>query len=172
MELQDLAREYQNRTDDELLRLAFEPADLTPEANTALNIELSKRRLNQLERLEAFRHDELQCKEEPAKDPGKLGVIHGIGRKRFGKANYNYNSETGFEQFRTTIFIVLFWIPLIPTGTFRVERKREWISRDIIVIERLPLDWEQILKVWIVAAGGVFALIVLSRLVLNLGLRF
>jgi len=60
----------------------------------------------------------------------------------------------------------------MPTGTFRVERKREWISRDIIVIERLPLDWEQILKVWIVAAGGVFALIVLSRLVLNLGLRF
>jgi hypothetical protein len=149
MEIQDLAKGYETKSDEELLRLALNPADLTPEANTALNIELSKRGLNRSERLEAFRQEERKRKEDLKKNPGKLWVVHqyGIGRKRFGKAHYNCHSETGLEQFGTTIFIVLFWIPLIPTGTYRIERKRELLSDDMTVIERLPLDWEQILRV-------------------------
>ena len=168
MEIHDLAREYEVKTDDELLRLAADAADLTPEANIALNFELSKRRLNQSERMESFFRDELQRKEDIRKDPGKLWTFRGIGRKRFGKADYNYNSETGLEQFKTTIFVVIFWFPLIPTRTFRIEKKRGWFSGRMTVLERLPLDWEQILKVWIVAVASVFALIVALNLLLRL----
>ena len=33
------------------------------------------------------------------------------------------------ERFKTTVFVVLFWLPLIPSGTYLVERKREFLSR-------------------------------------------
>jgi hypothetical protein len=168
MEIHELAREYEAKTDDELLRLAADTADLTPEANIALNFELSKRRLNRSERMESFRRDELQRKEELRKDPGKLWTFRGIGRKRFGKADYSYNSETGLGQFRTTIFVVILYFPLIPTGTFRIEKKRGSFSNGMTVLERLPLDWEQILKVWIVAVASVFAFIIALNLLLRL----
>jgi hypothetical protein len=168
-EIRDLARDTKPRPMTNLLRLAVDAAaDLTPEANIALNFELSKRRLNQSVRMESFRGDELQRKEDLRRDPGRLWTFRGIGRKRLGKADYNCNSETGLEQFKTTVFVVIFWFPLIPTGTFRIERMRGWFSDRMTVLERLPLDWEQILKVWIVALECVFALIVAFNLLLRL----
>ena len=90
---------------------------------------------------------------------GSLFVVHayGIGRQRFGKADYEYSSETGMERFKTTVFIVLFWLPLLPTGTYFVERKKEFLSSDMTVLERLPLDWEQVLKVWILRPAACYA---------------
>jgi hypothetical protein len=168
MEIHVLAREYKAKTDEELLRLAADAADLTPEANVALNFELSKRRLNQSERIESFRRDELRRKEDIRKNPGKLWTFRGIGRKRFGKADYSYNSETGLEKFKTTIFVVIVYFPLIPTGTFLIERRRGWFSNRMTVLERLPLDWEQILKIWIVAMVSVFAFIIVLNVLLRL----
>ncbi len=159
VELQELAEQYQNKTDEELLRLALDPAQLIPEANALLNDELARRRINSTEQRNAFRHEEAQRKEEQAKDPGKLFVVRSIGRKRFGRAGRTYNPETGMERFKTTVFIVLFWFPLIPTGTFMVERKRSFLSNQMTVLERLPLDWEQVLKVWVVASGTLLAVI-------------
>jgi hypothetical protein len=161
VEIQEFARQYGTKTDEELLRLALDSADLTFEAGTALSAELSKRNLHGSERFEAFRQEELQQKRNREKDPGKFWFIsgYGIGRKRFGKADYSYSSETGIERFKTTVFVVMFWVPLVPTGSYRVERERAWLSDGITVLERLPLDWEQILKVWIVAAGSILVLI-------------
>ncbi len=174
MEIDDLAREYESKSDEELLRLALGRDDLTSEANSALNIELSKRNIDRPETLEGFRQEEWNRKKDLEKNPGKLWVIHqyGVGRKPFGKADYVYNADTGTEQFSTTIFIVLFWLPLIPSGTFRVERKRAWFSNDMTVLERLPLDWEQVLKVWIVAAGSLFIFIWICRFLPWLFLKF
>lgn len=161
MELQELAEEYQRKTDEELLRLALDPTQLTPEASSILNDELSRRRINTVERLGVFRVEEEQRKEEQRNDAGKLFVIHlyGVGRKRFGKAERVYDPETGMEHFKTTVFIVLLWFPLIPTGTFFVERKREFLSDQMTVLKRLPLDWAQVLKVWVVASASLLALI-------------
>ena len=161
MELQDLAVEYQGKTDEELFRLALDPAQLTPEANSVLNDELVRRGISSTERLKAFREEEEQRKEDQSKDTGKLFVFHpyGIGRKRFGKAERVYDPEAGMERFRTTVFVVLFWLPLIPTGTFLVARERSLLSNQLTVLKRLPLDWEQVLKVWVVAAGTLLALV-------------
>ncbi|HYL11624.1 MAG TPA: hypothetical protein VEV41_01220 [Terriglobales bacterium] len=63
------------------------------------------------------------------------------------------------ERFKTTVFVVLFWLPLIPTGTFLVERKRSFLSNQLTVLKRLPLDWEQVLKVWVVTACTLLAVI-------------
>jgi hypothetical protein len=76
VEIQDLADEYQSKTDEELLRLALDSAELTTEANVVLNNELSRRGINSAERLTAFREEEEQRKEEERKETGKLFVLH------------------------------------------------------------------------------------------------
>lgn len=166
VETGDFAEEYRSKTDEELLRLALDPAQLIPEANAALNGELSRRQINNTERLRAFRGEEEQRKEEQNRNPGKLFVVHpyGIGRKRFGKAERIYNPETGMERFKTTVFVVFLWLPLIPTGTFLMERKREFLSNQMTVLERIPLDWEQVLKVWVVASATLLAAIWVFKL--------
>jgi len=159
MEIQDLAKQYQSMTDEELLRLELASEELTPEATVALRGELAKRQINGTDRLSAFRKEETHRQTEQASDPGRLFSIYSIGRSRFGKGRYDYNSETGMERFTTTVFIVVFYFPLIPTGTYLAERKRGFFSNPITFLERLPLDWEQVLKVWVVAAGSLLALI-------------
>jgi hypothetical protein len=173
VEIQDFAQEYEHKTDEELLRLALDPDQLQPEANLALNNELARRGIGSSELLNDFREDENQRKEELARDPGKLFVFHpyGIGRKRFGKADRIYDQQTGVERFKTTVFLVLFWLPFIPTGPFIVERKRGLLSSQITVLERLPLDWEQVLKVWLVASSTLLALIWLLKLLPRVILR-
>jgi hypothetical protein len=161
MQIEELSREYQIKTDDELLRLALDPQQLTPEANFALTNELAKRRIHSTERLSVFREEEERRKMEVNRNPGALFFIphFGVGRKRLGKADYSYRSETGMEQFKTTVFVVLFWLLLIPTGTYRVERKRGFLSNEMTFMEKLPLDWMQVFRVWIVAAVILIALI-------------
>jgi hypothetical protein len=161
VEIQDLARQYHSKTDEELLRLALDPEQLTPEGNTVLNAELAQRGINNAERRSAFRVEEEQRIEELSRNPGKLFVIYpyGIGRKRFGKAERIYNPETGMERFKTTVFIVLFWFPLIPRATFLVERERGFLPNEMTVLEKLALDWEQVLKVWVVASATLLCVI-------------
>jgi len=165
-EIQDFAKEYERKTDEELLRLALEREQLRPEANFALDNELARRRINSTELLSEFREEEEQRKQELSRDPGSLFVFHpyGIGRKRFGKADRVYSPETGTERFKRTIFFVLFWLPLIPTGTFIVERKRALLSSEMRVLEKVPLDWEQVLKIWLIAASSLLVLIWLFKL--------
>lgn len=165
MEIQDLADEYQSKTDEELLRLALDAADLTPEANVLLNNELSRRGINSTERLTAFREEEEQRKSEERKETGSLFVLYpyGIGRDRFGKADRVYDRTTRLERFKTTVFVVLIWFPLIPTGTFLVEKKRSLFSNHVTILRRLPLDWEQVLQVWVVATGILLSVIIAFR---------
>jgi hypothetical protein len=138
MDIQELAQEYESKSDEELLRLAVQVEELTPEAATALNGELAKRQIS-AENLKTFRQQEQERKAQLEKNPGSLFFLHpsGIGRKRFGRAECAYDAETRIERFKTTVFIVLFWIPLIPTGTYRVERKREFLSGEFTILEKL-----------------------------------
>jgi hypothetical protein len=168
VEIQDLAEGYQTKSDDELLRLALDSADLTPEASLVLSNELSRRGINTAERLALFREEEKRRKEEASKHTGSLFIIHpiGIGHLRFGKADRVYIPTTGLERFKTTIFLVLFWFPLIPTGTFLVERKPSLFSK-LTVLRRLPLDWRQVRRVWGVAIGIFLSLIITLAFLLH-----
>lgn len=100
------------------------------------------------------------------KNSGSLFLARfGIGRWHFGKVDYQYNPATGIERFQTTIFILLLYFPLIPTGRYLIEKKRGWFSKRITILERLPLDWGQVLKVWGVALVALIALMwILKRM--------
>ena len=83
---------------------------------------------------------------------------------RFGTANRVYDPGTDIERFKTTIFILLLCFPLIPTGTYLVERNRA-LPDKVTGLEKLPLDWEQVLKVWVVAAGSILGFIWLIKII-------
>lgn len=161
MEIQELGEQYRTKSDDELLRLAVTPADLTPEASIMLSNELSRRGINTAERLAPFREEEKKRQEEASKHTGSLFIIHpfGLGHYRFGKADRVYDPASGLERFQTTIFIVLFWLPLIPTGTFVIEKKRSFFSQRFTVLRRVPLDWRQVRRVWGVTLGALLGVI-------------
>jgi hypothetical protein len=170
MNVQELGEEYRNKTSNELLRLALAPEQLTPVAQVALAAELATRRISGKASLDAARNEEEQRKAANNRELGTLGFVFppGVGRMRFGKANRVCDPETGVERFRTTVFIVLLCFPLIPTGTYLVERRRV-LPDKLTGIEKLALDWEQVLRVWVVAAGSILGFVWLTKIVSSNG---
>lgn len=159
----ELGEEYRSKTDKELLRLALSSDNLTPEARIALSSELANRGIGGSASLEAARREEEERKAENDRELGTLGFVFGVGRMRFGKAGRSYDPESDTERFKTTIFIVLLCFPLIPTGTYLVERKRA-LPDKLTGLQKLPFDWEQVLRVWVVAAGSILGFIWLIRI--------
>jgi hypothetical protein len=66
-------------------------------------------------------------------------------------------SQAHFDFCTTTMFFLLLWFPLIPVKTYRVE-DRGW---KLVWLERLPLDWRQVRRVWATAGGLVLSFILL-----------
>lgn len=167
MEIRDLAEEYQTKTDEELTRLASGVRFAASRA--LLSTGPSRRGINTEERLVSFRAAEKYRKEEASKHTGSLFIIHpfGIGHLRFGKSDRVYNPTTGLERFKTTLFVMLFWFPLVPTGTFLVEKKRSLFSNKLTILRRLPLDWRQVRGVWGIAIGILLSLMIALALMLH-----
>ncbi len=136
------------------------PEDLIDEARPALHTELQKRGLGGDEQLTAFRRQEQEALRENEREMPWLGLLpgHGIGRKSFCRWAYAYDSSSGLETFRTTVFVVLFWLPLVPIGTYEVEKLRKASSTELSVVEKLPLDWNQVLWVWSVTIAVLLAI--------------
>lgn len=153
-------KEYESKTDEELLRLALVSDQLTEDANQALSAVLRSRGIATEERKREFQQEEAKAERRRARNVGQLGFLHfcGIGRQRYGKSNYLFNPVSRMEKFTTTIFVVLFWLPVVPTGTYRVQRKKQLFLSDMIVLEKLPLDWTQVLGVWAVTAISLLGL--------------
>ena len=165
MEYADFVHAYAEKSDDELLRLQLDSKDLTLHASAALTEELARRGIGTRDHLNAFSERERQRKQEQSANPGNLFIISrlGIGRWYFGKRDRTIESLTKIERFRTTVFILFLWFPLILTGSYLIEKQRGFFSNKIKVLSRLPLDWEQVVKVWAVAFSSLLVLIWLIR---------
>lgn len=167
MLLEDYAKTFESKTDDELLRLAFTSEDLVAEASAALNNELSKRGINNAERMTAFDEDEKQRKiENEEEEFARKSILstRSFQQSRWGKADYVYDAKTGIEHFKTTYFFTLLGLPVVPTGTFLVRKKKKYWWADVRKVKQMPLDWEQVLKVWIVVACVLIVLVWAVRL--------
>jgi hypothetical protein len=165
MQYEEFVESYAGKSDDELLRLQLAPNELTGEASAALTSELEKRGIGGQDRISAFRDLEEKRKEELSRNPGNLffTLRLGVGRWHFGKADRIYDSANDIERFRTTVFIVLLFFPAIPTGSYLVEKRRGFLSGKLKILKKLTLDWEQVLKVWIVAALALLGLILIVK---------
>jgi hypothetical protein len=154
----------ESKTDEELLRLALERDQLTADANLALSSELSRRGLNSEEKLREFRAGGESRRKALDRDIGRLFLTwNGFGRSRFWKCERRAASDAGLEEFTTTVFVVVLWVPLVPIGTFRVRGRTGFFSGPVHVLERLPLNWAQVVKVWAATLSIFFALAIALR---------
>ena len=165
MDTADFGEQYRLMQDEELLRINFDSDQLTDEARFALTAGLHTRSLDKPEVVADFRIEEQQRRKDDELTSVMRADARKIGRSRYFKANYDFNPETRIETFTTTFFFELWRLPLVPTGTYRVEKKKGW-RYDYRVVEKVPLDWEQVLTGWVISASVVLALILAFKFVL------
>lgn len=149
-----ISADYSGKSDDELLRLATETDSLTPEARVALAEALKNRRLDSGRRIQKFAAEEEVRKHLDDIDIGPLG----LGPRGFGKRPYGrFNAETvgQCQEYDATLFAVVSYFPLVPIGTYRFSRDQQ--SKDVRVLEKKPLDWSQVVWVWVRAVVIVVA---------------
>lgn len=79
MQIQDLARSYQAKTDEELVQLATNLEQLTPEARSALTGELTRRRIDVTEYLKAYTPEEQPSEKERTRGFSLLACPPGVG---------------------------------------------------------------------------------------------
>jgi len=146
---------YEQMSDGALMRIAMERDELTPEALAALEAQLAKRGLGEeQQRAFALTYRIETDREIQQHSSGKrmlpwTGSYFGYYGKRDLVRMQNR------EQFQTTMWFCILWIPLIPLGSCIVHRTTStWLGLldDVRKIRRVPLDWEQVFKTWAVTA--------------------
>jgi hypothetical protein len=164
MRYEEFVHSYSSKNNEELLRLELSSEQLAPEASIALKNELARRGIGSLQHLNEFRIEEDRRKKELEKKIGNLFLTrYGIGRWYFGKASQTGSADGQWERFRTTVFILILYFPLIPTGTYLIQKKRGFMKGKIAVLEKLPLDWRQVCTVWAIAFSCLIVLIWILR---------
>lgn len=170
--------EYARLTDDEITHLAEERGELTEEAKQQLDAELRRRNITAAD-VAAYSAESQRLSETPDPNLFTARVYHpyGIGRKLFGKTNHSYDPGSEFEEFDTTLWFVIFWLPVIPLSSYRVRRdvRRQWkylFSRRIWTVRKLPRNWGQILLTWIKAAVLLLVAMLILRDLPSLLSRF
>lgn len=82
MQMQDLAKLYETKTHEELVQLAADAAQLTPEAHTALASELARRRIDVRKHLKVRGESDQRGIEQPS-TRGRLSLKHSGGVAAF-----------------------------------------------------------------------------------------
>lgn len=159
--------QYQQLSDDEILNLARDQMNLTgDEAREALSVELSRRNIS-LSDIQTYAAETGALDTAENHQLRKLLAPKVYGNKKFlGRNNFVGDASSGSEEYDATLWFVVYWFPLIPLGTYRVRRnrspKRWWnLHRDIAIMTKLPLNWKQILRTWLIAVSVVFAAILI-----------
>ena len=158
---------YEQMSDGELLRIAMDRAELTPEALAALDAQLACRGLGE-EQLRSFATSyRAEVAAEEARHPSPprgLGVLFGNPwtfnplRNPFEKVFYGKRDPKQMqhrEQYQATRWFTFLWIPLVPLGTYIVHRTTStWLGLfdDVRPLRKIPMDWEQVFQTWAVAA--------------------
>jgi hypothetical protein len=100
---------------------------------------------------------------------GRIRLYRGIGKKFYGRSNYTHDSERQLEEFDTTFWFVLLFVPLLPLRSCRIRRKyrQRWnvfASKTYQVVDRLPRKWGQILLTWLQTALVLLVVQALGRI--------
>jgi hypothetical protein len=166
----ELFEQYRRLSDDELEQLLREFDDLLETAQSCLLAELRTRGHKDkpiAAIMDAGKKFNLPLTSTDGFDPGltkKIGSLwnfKGIGRIFYGKTNHTVNEIFAFEEFDTTLWWIISWIPFIPRGSFRIRRKinKNRFSGSFVVVQRVPFLW----------AENIFRLILAISFLLFLG---
>lgn len=160
--------DYQNLTDDEVLQLASESEQLTEDARTVLDSELTRRKLSIRDiRSHKIAYEHAQTIEKARRQQRMLSRgsydRYGIGFGFRGKTKLRRDLSGQSEEYNSTRWFTVFWIPVFPVATFIVRRTiSRWMGipyrSEPQIISRHPRDWEQILLTSVKTAAFLLAL--------------
>lgn len=165
---------YGNLTNEELLRIAADRDELVEEAAAALDAELQKRGLGQGQ---AQRFKRSLQRIEARDTVGRLGLsFRGIGKQFFGVSNYVADNVKQFEEFDSTLWVVILYLPIFPLSTVRIRRRLRGKSvfwsfgaTDFTTMELRGLNFGQVALTYIGAA--ITAYLAFQTLLLLLSTR-
>lgn len=149
----NFVQEYQALSDDEVLRLAADREDLLEEARQALDSELLRRGLKAAD---VIQYQSDVAKAEIQQDVANLPFLfhYGMGKRLFGKLNYIVDPHGKWEEFDAMLWMVVFWVPLVPVATFRIRRMKKfrllgpWTTGKFTVLSKRGRDWRLMLSTW------------------------
>jgi hypothetical protein len=164
----ELAETYNSKSDDELLVIYSEADELTADAREALKAEMNRRGLTEREASDYREEIAFENRREAKQKEHKK--LTGGSNRHFGRQNILLFPNTGRERFDTTFFYTFMYLPVVPIGSYRIERiKNRWREK-VIVLGKLPLNWEQVLQAWVFT--GVVALVAVWALKLWLNFQY
>ena len=117
--ISDYAATYSLMTDEQLLNLAQDCESLLPEAALVFDAELAKRELGKEEIQEQAERVQRGQLEDAQRKP-LAQTFSGFGTQLYGKRSFEPDGS-----FVTTLWVVLFCIPLIPLKSIRVKYVEE-----------------------------------------------
>lgn len=136
--------DYTQLTDDELTHLAEQRIELTEDAQQVLDGELARRRITSSD-VDAYRAESQRLDETRDSGLYRERVFHpyGIGKKFYGKTNYSGDPDSEFEEFDSTLWLVILWLPAIPLASYSVKRDvrrrlRYLFARRVWIVRKLP----------------------------------
>ena len=166
--------DYHLLTDDELQALVGDRENLTEEAKQVLEAELKARNIHSAD-IARYKAETEKFRKADELDVGSLNTFRGTGRKFYGKVNYKRDPISNDAEYDTTLWFALGYFPVFPIGSYRVreDNSGHWLWRFLrsttpSVIQRNPLDWNQIVFTWIKAILTVLGLLALIPLLATL----
>lgn len=109
-------------------------------------------------------------------------LTNGFGTRHFGKSNYVAYDNTEEEEFDTTLWFCMFWIPIVPIKSYRI-RQKFWYHRkemrantsgglpglsveyQYAVVKKTRINISQVCRVYITAGIVILLLFVLGSLI-------
>lgn len=119
-EIDTFAARYKQMSDGELMQIAAERDTLGGDAAVAIDAELSRRGFS----VSAAKKQAVRAERKGTRRAiGNLGFsARGYGKHFFGISNYHLDPTTSTEQFDSTLWFWILWLPIAPLSSYHIER--------------------------------------------------
>lgn len=112
----------------------------------------------------------------------------GIGTKHFGRYNFAENEDRETEEFDTTLWFSLFWLPIIPLKSYRIRQQIWYVRNDqnlptasvdsgfwifswghpFTIIQQYNVNWMQVAKTYLLVYGLLIIIPIIVSLIRSL----
>ncbi len=166
----DFQQHYQQLSNEELLLVAADRQELTDDAVAALDVELTKRGLHRGQGVKLKRNVERITARDAV---GHIGLSYrGWGKQFIGARNYVADETSGFEEFDSTLWLFVAFVPLVPLAGVHIRRRLQkksvfWSfgNTGFTPVSLRDLDLLQVLATYAGACVELFVVVQLVRFI-------
>jgi hypothetical protein len=114
------ATRYKQMSDGELMQIAAERDGLAADAAIAIDAELSRRGFS----IATAKKQAMRAERKGTRHAiGSLGFsARGYGKHFFGISDYHLDVATSTEEFDSTLWFWILWLPIVPLASYHIER--------------------------------------------------